>query len=233
MVGVFGDIHGCYYTLLQLYKLVRDKYGDIQLYASGDLVDRGNHPVEVIEFIMSENVKPVLGNHECMFYYSFEFPNHPYRDVWASNGNFKTLNSYSEHPELLQKHITYFKNLPLFYRLPDCFISHAGISVLLQPKMHNTSQWNEADWEEFINNHMSEEIGVIWNRTSLMNCGFLQVVGHTKHRSAYFDQKTMALYSDTGAYTGNKLSCVIVDKNTHVDTLSFPTVPKDILFSRA
>lgn len=231
MVGVFGDIHGCYYTLERLYQLVSEKYPALPLYATGDLVDRGNFSSQVIDFVIARDIKPVLGNHECLFFYSFEFPNHPYREVWTANGNLKTLSNYSECPDKLIAHISYLKNLPLYYYMDDCLLTHAGISVLFQQECVGMEKWDSVRWKEFLAHHMHEEIGVLWNRTSLLPGNKLQVVGHTKHAEIRYYHANKALYIDTGAHMGNKLTCAIIDRDVLVEVISVPTVPEDILFA--
>lgn len=46
---VIGDVHGCYYTLLNLVKKLPS---DANLIFVGDLCDKGNFSKEVIEFVM-------------------------------------------------------------------------------------------------------------------------------------------------------------------------------------
>ena len=67
MVAVIGDVHGCYYTLQTLVDKIRSKYPLITLYCVGDLVDRGNYSVEVIEYLKNENIQFTKGNHDMMF----------------------------------------------------------------------------------------------------------------------------------------------------------------------
>jgi uncharacterized protein YuzE len=43
-----------------------------------------------------------------------------------------------------------------------------------------------------------------------------------------YDKKSDALYIDTSAFAGNKLSAAIIDDNKLVDTVSVKTVPIDI-----
>ena len=52
MFAVFGDIHGCFYTLKKLHTRVKEIYGEIDFYATGDLVDRGNYSPEAVEYVI-------------------------------------------------------------------------------------------------------------------------------------------------------------------------------------
>ena len=51
MIAVIGDVHGCYYTLVELYNNIKNKFPNIEIYAVGDFIDRGNNSFEVMEFI--------------------------------------------------------------------------------------------------------------------------------------------------------------------------------------
>jgi serine/threonine protein phosphatase 1 len=75
MVAVIGDVHGCFYTLVELFNTIREKYQNIPVYCVGDLVDRGNHSFETMEFVINEKIKFTPGNHDYMFYHFFKRSN--------------------------------------------------------------------------------------------------------------------------------------------------------------
>ena len=54
MVAVIGDVHGCYFTLTELYQKIQFKYPEVEVYCVGDLIDRGNYSREVVDFIVDE-----------------------------------------------------------------------------------------------------------------------------------------------------------------------------------
>ena len=228
MIGVIGDIHGCYYTFLKLIDLINEKYRNIDLFCVGDLVDRGNFSHLVVQYFSEHDIRSVLGNHDCLFYYSFFYPNHPYRLVWAANGNQKTLSAYAGSQELLVQHADFLKNLPLFYNVENCFISHAGISVLLSYNLKDYRNWNLNQWNSFLFNYLESEIGILWNRTSLVQMEELQVVGHTRHMEVTYTGNSNTVYIDTAACAGNKLSSVIIEKGRIIDQVSVLTLPEDI-----
>ncbi len=229
MIGVIGDVHGCYHTLKALVDQVREKYGAIDLYCVGDLVDRGMHSSLVIEYCMASNIRVTLGNHDCMFLYSFKYPNHPYRASWILNGNTETLTSYASFQEDFKNHFSYLEQLPLFYNLADCFISHAGVSVLYEMQLRDSHGWNERQWSKFLTNEMEKDIGILWNRSLLYNMGKLQIVGHTRQVEVTKNERTNSLYIDTAASAGNRLSCVIIEEGNWVDTFSLKTDQQDLV----
>lgn len=66
MIYVMSDIHGCYKEYLKALKIIDFKDED-QLYVLGDMIDRGDEPIQLLLDMMSRhNVFPLLGNHEYM-----------------------------------------------------------------------------------------------------------------------------------------------------------------------
>ncbi len=228
MIAVIGDIHGCYDTLLQLYDKVKSKYPKIEIYSVGDLVDRGNYSYEVMEFFISNKIKFSPGNHDYMFYAYVYHPNSMMARAWLLNGNEATLRSYLDHTETIKDHLEYIKSMPLYHNLDDCFISHAGISDRFDINITNLSNEELNLFDDFIKSQSDTDEGLLWTRDKLHNIGKLQVVGHTRQRKVNLDKRSNAAYIDTGAYSGNKLSAVIIEKNEIVDILDVDTSFIDI-----
>ncbi len=66
MVYVMSDLHGEYEKYCQMLKVINFSNDDI-LYVLGDVIDRGNEPLKILEDMsMRSNVYPILGNHEVM-----------------------------------------------------------------------------------------------------------------------------------------------------------------------
>jgi len=61
-----GDIQGCYTALQKLLAQINFNPGEDQLWFTGDLVNRGNHSLEVLRFVkqLGNHQKTVLGNHD-------------------------------------------------------------------------------------------------------------------------------------------------------------------------
>lgn len=66
MIYVMADIHGEY----DKYKLMLDRIAfssNDTLYVLGDVVDRGDHPIKLLQDMASrDNIYPILGNHEAV-----------------------------------------------------------------------------------------------------------------------------------------------------------------------
>ena len=228
MVAVIGDIHGCYNTLLKTYDEIKAKYPDIEVYSVGDLVDRGKFSFEVVDFIKTKKIKFTAGNHDLMFYYFISQPNHPIGKSWIYNGSETTMESYSNHMGKMRGHLALIKKAPLFFNLEDCFISHAGISSFFKRSVKKNILENPEELDQLLREDLNGLHSVIWSRDVLMNVGKLQLVGHTRFEDIYHDTNANALYIDTSACSGNKLTAVIIEDNKLSDTISVDTELIDI-----
>jgi len=228
MIAVIGDIHGCFHTLKNLLVQIREKYPVLEIYSVGDLVDRGNFSYEVIEFVKSEGIKFTPGNHDYMMYYFIKYPTHEIGRPWTHNGYEPTLLSYNNHFDKLNEHLDFIISKQLYYDLEDCFISHAGISRAMKSLLPDDYQKDLSKMNKTIQANINSEAGILWTRDALLNIGKLQVVGHTIKREVTFTEKSNVVYIDTGAFLGNKLSAVIVEKNKVVDTIFERTDQNDI-----
>lgn len=228
MIAVIGDIHGCYYTLLDLYNIIKKKYPKIKVITVGDLVDRGKYSFEVVNFIQNERILFTPGNHDYMFVSYFKEPGSAFARSWLFNGYDATLKSYEKHPAQLNRHLKFLLSAPLFYDLPDCFISHAGISIDYYQLITGDYERDISLLESVIYEDYKYDHGILWTRGELLNIGKLQIVGHTKYDIVTFDPNTNVLYIDTGACMGYKLSAVIIEKEEVIDILDVKTNALDI-----
>ena len=228
MIAVIGDIHGCYYTLKELVEKTRQNYRQSEIYCVGDLIDRGKFSCEVIDYIRDQGLISTSGNHEFMFYY---FVTNPYNEIgqlWGFNGNEATLASYLGKKNKMAEHLNYIESLPLFINLPDCFISHAGVSSYLKNILPDNPLMDSDTFNKVIKKHLDDEHGIIWTRDRLLNLGKLHIVGHTRQEEIKYYQFNDTVYIDTSVYSGNKLSCIIVENGKIIDSISVQTIPQDI-----
>lgn len=226
MVAVIGDVHGCFYTLVDLFNKIKEKYGHIDIYCVGDLVDRGQHSYSVMKFIIDEKIKFTPGNHDYMFLHGVAGLDTFFAQNWIYNGEIETLKSYSGYEEYLVEHATIIKNSPFYYNLEDCFICHAGISVQYVNELHKHNFWEQLD--EVVKRDYDSAKGVLWTRDPLLNLGKLQVVGHTRQDEVKIDEESNAIFIDTGACQNKKLTAAIVHQNNVIDLMSTATKNADI-----
>jgi len=227
MVAVIGDVHGCYYTLQQLVDKIKNKYTDIEIFCVGDLVDRGAHSFETIDFVINEKIRFTLGNHDLMFYSFFKDPESQMGKTWIYNGAETTLKSYEDNMDKIETHLSVLHKAPLFIDTEDCFISHAGISTAFQDKISKDILNNPNKLKKIISADLHDLKSILWNRGEQMNIGKLQVVGHTHRKEVFFNENTNTVFIDTTAFGMNKLSAVIVEKSRVLEILHQKTFQDD------
>lgn len=228
MVAVIGDVHGCFYTLRQLVEKLKKKYPEISIYCVGDLVDRGNYSFEVIEYIKSQNINCVIGNHDYMFYSNMRDPFSIMAKSWNYNGAETTLTSYKDKLNQMDEHLDFIISLPLFYNLDDCFISHAGIAKVIKSILPENILEDDDKLNKILSDDLFNQNSIIWTRSDLLNIGKLQIVGHTHRKEVYFDKDANALYIDTTSYGNNKLTSAIVHENKLVEIISENSSVEDV-----
>jgi len=199
-IAVIGDIHGCYNTLLKIFKNLN---GVSEVYSVGDLIDRGKYSKEVVNFCIENSIKPVKGNHEDMLIKAIDnsdkFLGFIFKDaeLYYYNGGKETqysyINSreYSDFKKFKQElkslgHYDYIKNFPLKYEFKKIVISHAGII------------------------EGGDDVSIIWNRDSPAVLDKLQIFGHTPMQEFVY-RKNYYSNIDTGCVYKNKLTAIVVD----------------------
>lgn len=130
MIYVTSDIHG---RIDRLKKLMKELRSDDKLIVLGDLVDRGNEPIEVIEFVMKQpNIEVIMGNHDEMMLHSLKYKDEVQIERWNRNGNQTTLDGFNLRSLKEQKKILeYIEGLPYFKIINNKFLLiHAGFDPI-------------------------------------------------------------------------------------------------------
>ncbi len=114
MKYVVSDIHGEFEKYQKIFKAIDFKDGDT-LYVLGDVVDRGENSIKILQDMMKRpNVKPLIGNHEymaltCLKMLSKENTDkellNSYFESWFRNGGKSTFNEFNELSKKDQKEI--------------------------------------------------------------------------------------------------------------------------------
>ena len=128
---VIGDVQGCYSELQALINKIKFNPSKDKIIFAGDLVNRGNQSLEVMEFCMKYkgSIKAVLGNHDFYLLYLIE---HKKKN--------KSLKKVLESRNI-QKYHSWLKKLPLLLEVKiketkeTFWISHAGIPYLWDMRM--------------------------------------------------------------------------------------------------
>lgn len=127
MIYVMSDIHGNKKAFESILEQINLQAND-ELYILGDIIDRQEYGIELIQRIMKmDNVHMLLGNHEYMMMDSLEFPYEPdgctsivstkrKMEHWFENGGIVTYDAWMALSNDEQESIkNYLKNLPLNY----------------------------------------------------------------------------------------------------------------------
>jgi len=218
-IAVIGDIHGCYNTLENLFPKLKNIP---EIYSVGDLVDRGLHSREVIQFCMDNLIRPVRGNHEDMLLNAIDKSDKFFgfmskdSELYYYNGGRETQYSYiqsrlfSNFKKFRNEfrssgHYDYLRKLPLKYDLEKVVISHAGII------------------------EGGDDYSIIWNRSTPAVLDKLQIFGHTPVDNLIY-YKNYYSNIDTGCVFKNKLTAVIVDTKlgSIIDTIQEDFHPSDM-----
>ena len=117
---VIGDLHGCYREAMDLLERVGATSEDRIIFC-GDLIDRGPENAKCVDLAMKHEC--ILGNHEekHLFYRA--------QEERGKNPNVVAPTHVATRLELKDEHYEYFKQLPLFIRLPEfnAVVVHAGV----------------------------------------------------------------------------------------------------------
>lgn len=184
---IFSDLHGCYYTFL---RLLAKCPSNEQIVFCGDLIDRGPHSREMIEYAMEHKVPTVCGNHEDMaLYWHGRVESSLYGDpaVWCMNGGMDTLKSWMGTPlprdptkwRLPDDVLDWMQALPYYLEYDGLLVSHTG---------HGKTKGKGG----------SEYSHPLWRRdTQFPDDGVHRVFGHTQETEPVLTESWSKI--DTGA----------------------------------
>lgn len=213
MKYVMSDIHGCYDEYIRMLELINFSDED-ELYILGDIFDRGNKPLEILDHVLgNKNIHLLKGNHEKMFEEAYESGD---MSLWYYNGGGTTdveiVNKSEGYEEMLYK---YIKKLP-FVKVIDKFILvHAGV--------YFPSNYEELTIDEFI--ELQEEEFCLWDRSNIGNekkfKDYTIIVGHSPVQSITNNcddvkllHRNGTIYIDCGCVfkrANGKLACLCLD----------------------
>lgn len=188
MIFVSSDWHGMSLDTIKAL-LKKANFGDDDyLFVLGDVIDRGEHGVELLKYIMYQpNIKLIRGNHEqmmlsCKFIINeitesslncLSDENIKLLSLWQMNGGTTTINGLSkESAETRELIFEYIADTPLYDTVSvgdrDFFLVHGGLSVDRDGKLKRLSECSEHD--------------LLWQRpylTTEYSTDFTTIIGHT------------------------------------------------------
>ena len=195
-IYIIGDVHGCFNTLLELIKQFPNKEKS-QICFVGDVVDRGLFSCDVVELIMQNDYKMVMGNHERrLLSNKLEFLNNkvPFDRSWFfGNGGEATYRSYlGQSVEFKQRHVDFLESRPVYLEFKDyktqngehLVVSHSAVGNMWELR-------NDKYASEEFKRHLLSGRGDEMQVSSIFN-----VYGHTPVREVKFYKNSADI--DTG-----------------------------------
>ena len=206
-----SDLHGMYDKFISMLKQINFNSND-HLYILGDVLDRGDKSLEIIDYIRNhKNITLLKGNHELMFQESWRDTNNRY--LWFYNGGddtfYKLKNKKFEYEESFYK---YIKNLPYLEIIDNFILVHAGLYL--------PNNYENLSIEQII--ELQEEDICVWDRTILNTNkhirGYTIIIGHTPTQNIK-DYEKAEIYKQEGiididcgaCFDNGKLACLRLD----------------------
>ncbi|AMN31003.1 hypothetical protein BFS06_12385 [Clostridium perfringens] len=169
MIYVMSDIHGCFEKFILMLEKIKFSNHD-KLYILGDILDKGDRPLEIYEYIKDkENIYLLKGNHEVFCEYALK---HNEFNLWSKVGGATTLNQLNRKDKTYKDNlIKYIEELPLYKVVDNFLLVHAGVFTE-----------KDIDTLENVLNNTSEDI-FLWDK-SLVDVrqeikGYTIICGHT------------------------------------------------------
>ena len=234
-IYIIGDVHGCFNTLLELIKQFPKKEKS-QICFVGDVIDRGLFSCDVVELIMQNDYKMVMGNHERrLLSNKFEFLNNkvPFDRSWFfGNGGEATYRSYlGQSVEFKQRHVDFLESRPVYLEFKDYKTQNGEHLVVSHSAVGNM-------WELRNDKYASEEFKrhlLSGRGDELQVSGIFNIYGHTPVREVKFyknsaDIDTGCVFNEVGYDKLSALEFPSMKIYTQRNVENFNKKDKDVVF---
>ena len=216
---VTSDIHGCYDQYLRLIQRL-DLKEDDRLYILGDLVDRGDGCIEIIQDVMKrKNVVCLRGNHDhyaLVFLKRFALQDHGAEDdrlkeafgLWLGDGGAETFSAFSKLDDNEKRSVlSFLSSLPFNEMIrvngQQFFLSH---TVCEKAKLLDIEKCDRRDFligEPEYDKCYFEDMTIVTGHTPT---GFIDPAYTGR---IWKGNRHIAV--DCGAVFGNPLGCICLD----------------------
>ena len=235
-IYIIGDVHGCFNTLLELIKQFPNKEKS-QICFVGDVIDRGLFSCDVVELIMQNGYKMVMGNHERrLLSNKFEFLNNkvPFDRSWFfGNGGEATYRSYlGQSVEFKQRHVDFLESRPVYLEFKDyktqngehLVVSHSAVGNMWELR---NDKYASEEFKRHLLSGRGDEIQV---------SGIFNVYGHTPVREVKFyknsaDIDTGCVFNEVGFDKLSALEFPSMKIYTQKNIENFNKKDKNVVFS--
>jgi len=219
-VFVLGDIHGQLHTFLKLLKKIKYEPKKDLLISTGDLIDRGEHSLELLMYFLNNpNIIVLAGNHEDLMVKSFSSRTDAdySRYVWERNGG----RWNNEVDQKLLKRISQMMVEQFYYAVTITLPKGKTVGITHGDIIGDT-------WlgEKFDGLPEKELTKLLWSRErakgnigaayNIKNIDYT-VHGHTPRKN--IDKYFNSIFIDTGAYKKDGGSLSVIELNKFSRTL--------------
>ena len=225
MIYIMSDLHGEYEQFIKMLEKINFSNDDT-LYILGDIFDRGERPLDIIDYIRrpeNNNIKMIMGNHEAFYLETLEDDLNFY--LWIENGGLSTFNQLKEKDkEYIDSLTNFIKGLPLYDIVGNYILVHAGVNL--------PQNVDGLFVDEIMNSQTKDDL--IWDRRFVKSDkyieGYTVICGHTPtiNREGYKGKMSKIKHSkgkimiDCGAFYkeyNGRLGCLRLDdmKEFYID----------------
>lgn len=239
---VFGDVHGCKDQLERILIEARRIDSNIDIFSTGDLIDRGPHSKEVIDLCIDYCVQPVMGNHEALLieYLKGDMGAY-YMHISKGMGGDPTVRSYlnldnkawdiyaqkNRYIQAIPKlHKDFFLSLPKTIYLvideKEYLISHAGLNYTQDKLLYLYEQISyknlnitslEENIDAFTDFYSEDHLWEFKKSNQIPFVGkAIQITGHLPYQEPQLTKSSYQI--DTGCGKGGKLTGILLPENT-------------------
>lgn len=220
-----SDIHGEYEHYMRLLERIRFSEEDT-LYVLGDVLDRGPHPIKVLQEMMKcPNVIPIAGNHEamgtaCLRFLQEEITEESIAFIsmdlvnqlldWQRNGSVTTIDEFHKlDPDARADIISYIENFSAYEEVAvndkSYVLVHAGFQNFspVRPLCDYSLDelvWERPDYEK----PYFEDKYVVTGHTPT------QIIG-SNPRPGYIYRANNHIAIDCGAFYGGRLGAICLE----------------------
>ena len=194
---VVGDVHGCFKEFLALLKKANYSSKTHRLILVGDVINRGPHSLEMLEWVKNRGVEMVRGNHEQSFIRGLR-----------SNGLLSPIlkKLKKDIKQDLKKWLKWLEALPFYIEEEDFLVVHAGLVPGEHPQYSDPNLlMNIRTWDGQ-GNDIRSEFNPAWY--SHYKDTKLVIYGHWANQGLKVRKNTIGL--DTGCVYGHKLSGILL-----------------------
>lgn len=218
MIYAISDLHGCFGKFIKMLETINFSDNDT-LYILGDIVDRGEDGIKILQYIMDkQNIIPLIGNHDynakrCLEKWSAMADTLSDRILTVTallkmDGGEPTLEAFKKLPDEAKRKVLSFLNTFIIYDELEVngnkfFMSHTV------PEKARMDDFENLTWQEFIFGEPEYEKQYYPDKYI--------VTGHTS-TSFINPDYTGRIYKannhiaiDCGATFGNPLGCICLD----------------------